>query len=173
MKGKKVIFLVLMLVITIAVLGSSWIPVAAAKTNETVVKPLVFEKPADIYLRKGGVYFSSSNYTGEARLTRFQAVGVYLKKNLEFVQPLTEIRANSSSGVEFKTLWGIVYVYYNLTSEQRAAWTKGDLSIYQYDPIKKTWSSCPSLLVQDESTKFGRLACVIPAFGVYGLASSN
>ena len=173
MKRYKIIFLVLALVIAIAGLGSSWIPAAAAKTNETVIKSLTFEQPADIYLRKGGVYFSSSNYTGEARLTRFQAAGVYLNRNLEFVQPLTEIRANSLSGVEFRTLWGIVYVYYNLTSEQRAAWTKGDLSIYQYDPIKKTWSACPSLLVQDESAKFGRLACVIPAFGVYGLAISK
>jgi len=72
MKHQKSTIIVLGLLLMFAfVLGYSQTVWAAQK--DTITKSLEYQKPLDIFLGKGGVYFPSSTYTGKAVVTRTEA----------------------------------------------------------------------------------------------------
>ena len=95
-------------------------------------------------------------------------------KKLLFTQPWLDIRVRDSAGAEFKKIYGIIYVYFNLSSEDRTAWDQGKLSIYYYDALKKSWQECPSRLLAEKGSQNGRVSCMITeGFGRYGMATKR
>jgi len=143
-------------------------PAKAAMKTDTVTKPLVYQKSLDIYLGKGGVYFPSSHYTGKAVLTRIEPENT---KKLTFTQRWSDIRLFDSGGKEFKPVYGYVYVYFNLSADDRTAWDKGKLSIYHYNATKKVWDECETQLLAGKNAPHGRVRfLLIDEFGLYGVA---
>jgi len=167
MKRKKIILLVLGLLLMFAlVLGYSE-PVKAAQ-KVTITKPLEYQKPLDIFVGHGGVYFPSSNYTGKAVLTRVEPINT---KNLTFTHRWLDIQLFDVKGKEIKSVYGYIYVYFNLNTEDYAAWKKEKLGIYYNDPATSKWVECPTYYVASRSSPYGRASCMITKdFGRYGIA---
>ena len=173
MNLKKLTLALIAIVIALAAVGGNWALALAETDNATLTKPVSFQKSADIYLRKAGVYMPSSNYTGTAVLARIEPTGKHADVNLIFAAPLLDFSLLDPDGDKFEIVWGVNYVYFNLNSEARAAWDDKKLSIYRYDPGKDDWLVCPSFLVRDASSKHGRLTCIINKFGLYALARAK
>jgi hypothetical protein len=167
MKRQKTILLILGFLLMFAlVLGYSE-PVKAAQ-KVTVTKPLVYQKPLDIFVGQGGVYFPSSSYTGKAVLTRAEPINT---KNLTFTHRWLDIQLLDVNGKEIKSVYGYIYVYFNLNSDDYAAWKKDKLGIYYYDPAISKWVECPTSYVASKSSPYGRVSCMITQdFGRYGIA---
>ena len=167
MKHQKTILLILGLLLTFALILGYSEPVKAAQ-KVTIAKPLVYQKPLDIFLGKGGVYFPSSSYTGKAVLTRVEPINT---KNLTFTHRWLDIQLLDVKGKEIKSVSGYIYVYFNLNSDDYLAWKKENLSIYYYDPATAKWLECPTSYVASKSSAYGRVSCLITKdFGRYGIA---
>jgi hypothetical protein len=145
-------------------------PRLPAPRDADAVGQLVFQQRADIFSGRAGAFFPSSNYTGFATLQRLDPTGDLRDRNLEFAQRLLELRLFDQQGNEFERAFGLNYVYFNLNRMDRIDWQTGDLSIYRLEPDSETWVKCPSHLVESKNPPHGRLACVVPDFGVFGLA---
>lgn len=166
MNNRKTILILVGFILVFA-LALGYGDTVKAGTN-SITKPLVYQKPLDISLGKGGVYFPSSSYTGKAVLTRIEPVDT---RKLTFTQRWLDIRLFDSKGKEFKTVYGYVYVYFNLNADDRAAWNKGKLGIYHYDQAKKVWVECETQLLAGKNAPYGRVRHLITKeFGLYGLA---
>jgi hypothetical protein len=169
MKGQRVLLTLFAILVVISTMAGNW-SYASAKEDTTAYFDIVFQKPAEIFLGKGGVFMVSSNYTGTAGITRIDPNNKYPAKELVFVERWIEFRIYDSNSNAFPILWGFNYVYFNLTSGTRKLMDDGDLKIYQWDTSKSEWVECPTLLVANENEPHGRAACVMTRFGLYGLA---
>lgn len=168
MKGQKAILLMVGFILMFALALSFAQPVKAAQKDDSITKPLTYQKPLDISLGKGGVYFPSSNYTGRAVLTRLEPKNT---KKLTFTHRWLDIRLFDPNGKEIKTVYGFVYVYFNLNADDLAAWNKGKLGIYYYNITKDTWDECATRLIASKNSPYGRVSCLIlDEFGRYGIA---
>ena len=167
MKHQKSILLILgFLLIFALVLGSSD-PVKAAQ-KVTITKPLVAEKPLDIFVGQAGVYFPSSSYTGKAVLTRVEPINT---KNLTFTHRWLDIQLFDVKGKEIKSVYGYIYVYFNLNTDEYEAWKKEKLGVYHVDPATSKWVECPTYYVASKNSPYGRVSCLITQdFGRYGIA---
>ncbi|NIP44003.1 MAG: hypothetical protein GWN00_18770 [Aliifodinibius sp.] len=169
MKNKKqflnLIGLLLALALTFGVIGS----VQAAQKNDAITKTLVYQKPLDISLGRGGFYIPSSYYSGRAVLARIEPVNTH---NLRFTQRWSDLHLYDTSGKEIKNVYGFVYAYFNLNAEDYSAWKKDKLSIYHYDQSKKVWEVCNTQWISGSTNaKYGRVACLVTQeFGLFGLA---
>ena len=166
MEQKKFVSLILILGFVFSLTIISWDKVRASENTESISKTLVYQKPLDISLGKGGVYFPSSNYTGTAVLSRIEPIDT---KQITFSQRWADIHLYDKSGKEFKNVYGYVYVYFNLNVEDRAAWNKGKLSIYHYNEVKKTWDETETQLLTYKNVPHGRVKVLLQEFGLYGL----
>ena len=167
MKYQKKILIILGLLLMFAfVLGYSQSVKAAQK--DTITKPLEYQKPLDIFLGKGGVYFPSSNYTGKAVVSRTEPANT---KNLTFTHRWLDIQLFDNKGKERKSVYGYIYVYFNLNTDDYGAWKKEKLGIYHYDRATSKWVECPTYYVASKSSPYGRVSCLITKdFGRYGIA---
>jgi hypothetical protein len=170
MKLKQLTLALVAVVIALAAVGGNWALALADEESKTLTQAVTYQRAADIYLRKAGVYMPSSNYTGKAVLKRLEPSGKHADTDLTFAAPLLDFTLLDPDGDEFEIVWGINYVYFNLDSEARAAWDDKELAIYRYDAGKDDWMLCPSFLVRDDSARHGRLTCFINKFGLYALA---
>ena len=161
---------------TNATVGVRPAPDARDKTSVPVqkdadaIEQVAFQQRADIFAGRAGAFFPSSNYTGFAALQRLDPTGDLRDRNLEFAQRLLELRLFNQQGNEFERAFGLNYVYFNLSRMDRIDWQTGDLSIYRFDRDLARWVNCPSHLVETKNPPHGRLACVVPGFGLFGLA---
>lgn len=153
----------------IFVTARTWDP-ALAKEDTIAYFELAQQQPNEIFLGKGGVYMVSSSYSGTAGITRKDPNYLYPPGNLVFVERWIEFQIYDSRGVAFPVLWGFNYVFFNLSHDTRRMVDEGDLKIYHWDALKRSWIECPTLLVVDENEPHGRAACVMTSFGLYGLA---
>jgi hypothetical protein len=149
--------------------GGIW-DTALAKEDTTAYFEVDFQQPAEIFLGKGGIFMVSSSYSGTAGITRRDPNYLYPSGNLVFVERWIDFQIYDARGVAFPNLWGFNYVYFNLTYDTRRMVDEGDLRIYHWDPLKRSWIECPTLLVVNENEPHGRAACVMTGFGLYGLA---
>lgn len=166
MKQKNFVSLIILLSMVFTLTLFSWEKVRASEKTTTITKTLVYQKPLDISLGKGGVYFPSSNYTGSAVLTRLEPVDT---KQIRFSQRWIDIHLYDKGGKEFKTVYGYVYVYFNLNVEDRAAWNKEKLSVYHYNVAKKIWEESETQLLANKNVPYGRVKVLVQEFGLYGL----
>lgn len=133
---------------------------------------LTFQRRLDLSHGNGGIFLPSSNYTGFAALSRIPFEELPESRRLEFVQEGLQFNFFDDQGKAFPRAFGMIYVYFNLTGDTRAAWNSGDLGIYRYNTSRNTWVSCDfgPYLIQTTNRPNGRLACVVTDFGLYGLA---
>ena len=167
MKNQKTILIILGLLLMFAfVLGTSQ-PVKAAQ-KETITKSLEYQKPLDIFMGRGGVYFPSSAYTGKAVISRTEPVNT---KNLTFTHRWLDIQLYDVKGKEIKSVSGYIYVYFNLNADDYVAWKKEKLSIYYYDPTTSNWVEYPTYYFASKSSPYGRVSTMIGKdFGRFGIA---
>jgi hypothetical protein len=194
MKRKMVFTPLAILVVVTGALGSMMVaaqevtpeyPVSALQTGypaPTEISPeddpddfayftLSYQQEAvDLFLGKAGVFMPISYFTGTAVVYRIQQTPFYEDRDLDFVERFLDLHAFTVKGVPYSTLWGVNYVYFNLTGPQRQAWEEGILRIYFYNDIEDEWVECPTFLIENKNEKKGRLACIMPGFGLYGLA---
>lgn len=173
MHTKKLFQLVIAFIVAFSATGGAWLGASAASksASKVITRDISFEDTADIFQGNSGVYFPSSAFTAEVELTRSDPTSRRGRSDLDFVQRWTEVRLYDSKGAEFKQVYGLIYVYYNLTKQQRRAWENGDLGIYYYNPDERDWERCEiERLISTKNRPNGRLACVISNFGLYGMA---
>jgi hypothetical protein len=169
MKNHKLILIIVAFALCFALATNSWESVNAKNKITTITKNLVYQKPLDISLGRGGVYFPSSFYTGTAELKRIEPVHT---KKLTFTQRWIDIKLYNTSGKSITTPRGFAYVYFVLNVEDRDAWNKDKLGIYQYNEAKKIWEETSArLITTDTNAPYGRLSLLIAdRYGLYGLA---
>ena len=107
MEQKKFVRLILILGFVFSLTIISWDKVRASENTESISKTLVYQKPLDISLGKGGVYFPSSNYTGTAVLSRVEPIDT---KQITFSQLWVDIHLYDKSGKEFKNVM-VMYMF--------------------------------------------------------------
>jgi hypothetical protein len=144
-------------------------PVFDTRTSDSVSKQITYQQPADIWRGNAGVFLPSSSFTGRLVLTQARSNAATAGQGLDFVQRLVDFRILDNKGAEFRQVFGLVYVYFNLNKQTRAAWEAGELSIYHYDTRQGKWVQCPTHLVQTRNLPHGRLTCYAGKFGTYGL----
>lgn len=168
MKFARTILITTLLVLAFALIFPSQESVKAADKNDSITKLMTYQKPLDISLGNGGVFFPSSTYTGQAVLNRIIPIHT---KQLTFSQRWVDIHLYDSTGKEFKKVYGYVYVYFNLNVDDWAAWKKGNLGIYHYNETKKIWEECETYFIENSNTPHGRVRFMVTQeFGLYGLA---
>lgn len=139
--------------------------------NELAYFPLTYQQEAvELFLGKAGVFMPISYFTGTAVVYRLQPTPFYEVRELDFEDRFLDLHIFTDMGVPYSILWGVNYIYFNLTGPQRQAWEEGVLKIYFYNDIEDEWVECPSFLIENKNEKKGRLACIMPGFGLYGLA---
>jgi hypothetical protein len=167
-KYRKLIFIIVGVAMVLILAMGYGEPAKAALKDKSITKSLVYQKPLDISLGRGGVYFSSSSYTGSVVLTRIKAENT---RKLTFTQRWSDIHLFDSKGKEFDKVYGYVYVYFKLNHQERAAWDKGELSIYHFNQTKKVWEECETQLLASKNAPYGLARFLITnEFGLYGLA---
>jgi hypothetical protein len=125
---------------------------------------------ADVYKGNAGFYMPSSNYTGWVEITRSES-GAGLIQGLRFRQHLAEVSLFDSDGDPIHQVVGVNYMYFNLNGQDLRDYQDGVLGIYHYDTTDNAWEACQyQSLIQSENAPYGRLACVVQDFGLYGLA---
>jgi hypothetical protein len=73
-------------------------------------------------------------------------------------------------GYPYTVFYGLNYVYFELVEETRTDWEEGVLSIYYLNPVSLDWEVCPTFFVDGNGKQKDRVTCVMPGFGLYGLA---
>jgi hypothetical protein len=128
----------------------------------------------DIYRGNAGIFMPSSNYTGTVTVERYDASKSNTAKNIQFTQQLVKIIVTNNQGNQINQVLGLNYVYFNLDQQSRTAYDKGELSIYHYSTQQKAWVPCQhQLLITDKNQPYGRIACIIQNFGLYGVAQQK
>lgn len=173
MKSRSLIFSLLAMLIAFCAVGSAWSVASAREPNESANFFLTFLEEAEVFLGKGGIYMPTSGYNAVAVINRWEPYGID-HKGLKFVERWIEFRIyDYDTTEEFNILLGVNYVYFNLTDLERKMWDAGKLSIYYFNEINNKWEACWTYLVPNESLPNGRVSCVMPGFGYYGLAKVN
>ena len=95
MKHRKMVFFLLGLTLVFILAIGQWSLAEAAQKNHSVTKSLEYQKPVDVSLGRGGVYFSSSSYTGSVVLTRIKAEP---HKKLTFTRRWSDIHLFDTKG---------------------------------------------------------------------------
>ena len=154
--------------------SSNVIPNTGAQTTDMRQKNVSVGTSEDIYRGNAGIYIPSSNYSGTVTVERYDASKSNTVKNIQFTQKLVKIIVTDNQGNQINQVSGLNYVYFNLDQQSRAAYDKGELSIYHYNPQQKAWVQCQNQLpITDKNQPYGRMACIIQNFGLFGVAQQK
>jgi len=167
MKGRKLLLILLTLVVTLGMFSE----VFAASQMISVKRSIKYDQFADIYLGKGGVYFSPSVYNGSVTVTRIDPDQSHNSKSFKFYPRWLDVSLilNGSTS-EVNKANGLVYVYFNLNQQTLNAWNENELDIFHFNESTKKWESCEVVrYVKTKNLPYGRLSCVIEKFGLYGM----
>lgn len=150
-------------------------PVVIAPTGDddviVVRQDVEFGETVDFYRGNAGVFLPSSAYNGEIELSRISTEATDPNQDIEFVHRLLEYRVFDGNDREVRLVRGLNYIYFNLNQQTFAAWDRGDLNIYHYNPDEREWEPCEfQIHIGTVNRPYGRLACVATEFGFYGLA---
>jgi hypothetical protein len=139
---------------------------------------VTFNKPADIWMGRTGVYFPASAYTGVVTLTR-EGMGNDTRmdhrlgqQNLKLMSSYLDFQLQTSAGTQVDRIVGLAYVYFNLFSGDLALWRNNQLAIYTYDPINQKWVECLVNQLVIKGPYSYRLACVATRTGIFALVQT-
>jgi hypothetical protein len=184
MNKKNAISAFFTLAMMLALLVGTW--QSAAAQDATPSAPSTSNAQTAIEFGRQGVFipagFSSNNVTVEkverSDLSAFTPV--------KFIRPLLRLKFTTDAGSTNNTPFVLTNVFYNLVSFERAAWDRGELSIYYRDVNDSTWKKCNTFLVDDSpvatsedetpgvrGSSGGRVACAVPQFTLVGLGSTT
>jgi hypothetical protein len=174
---KRFLMSFLALWLALASLAGAWNGALAAGNDHSasVSVELVGSEAADIWLKRGGVFMESSAYNGMLTLTRQPASQLVLEnfrlraQDLSLHRTFLQFEVENFNGRQVKRLYGLVYVYFNLTRAERRLWDAGKLAIYQYDAYEREWVECLANRYVTRSVQ-GRVACLATQTGLYALA---
>jgi hypothetical protein len=177
---KKFILTGLAIWLALASLGGVWESAFAARQaaeNSRTVS-ISSGKPADAWFGQAGVYFSNSAYSGKVILTR-PALGTRKspdarrgKQDLAASHRYLEFKVEDPAWKQVSLLRGLNYVYFNLNSEERVLWNKGDLAIYFFDTGEGEWVECLANHLVSKGDH-GRLGCLAAYTGLYVLGETT
>jgi hypothetical protein len=166
MRASKILLIFLVFCLSLGLTTQAF----AAEKTVKLQKKITSGTNADVYLGRGGVFFSNSVFSGVAQVTRMDPDQSHSSGKLRFFPRWLDARLYVDNE-EIKQARGLVYVYFNLDNQLRKAWDDGKLHIYQYVQKTGKWEMCQvELLVKTKYVPQGRLACVISNFGLYGMA---
>jgi hypothetical protein len=168
MRPPKITSIWLAITFCLCLAGSEWGAVHAQVKPTIVFEKIVYQKPLDVMLGGGGIYFPRAPFSGIAALKLVEPIPT---KKLAFTRPWMEIKVYDQEGQQIEAIRGYAYVYFILDKAERTAWDADTLGIYQYNPDKKVWEECDTRLLYDHSTPYGRLSVLAKGhYGLYGLA---
>ena len=173
MKRSNLLLNIFATVVTVALIGASWIPAFAEEEVSTAYYPLTYLEQADLYLGKAGVFMLSSSYNATATINRFEPQGIYPTEDLEFYDRWLDFGIYDYYGNPYKGLYGFNYAYFNLKYHTRRLWDQGELGIYRWDSVGKDWVKCQTFLVEMKNLPHGRVTCIMTTFGTYGIATEK
>lgn len=123
----------------------------------------------NLYLQRSGVHITRSNFSGTLVLSLKDKDPVKTK-SLYFQRKLIDARFLDEKGKRITSIQGAVYVYFNASSKEIAAFDRGELSIYYFDTWKNKWTTCYTFKVYGLDA---RLGCRALNYGLYGLGWEN
>lgn len=126
----------------------------------------------DIFQGNAGIFMPTSNYTGTVTVERYDPSKSNTVKNIQFTQQLLKVTVSDQQGNPITQVTGLNYVYFNLDEQSRSDYNNGNLAIYHYNPQLQSWVQCQyPVLITDKNRPYGRMACIIQNFGLYGVAA--
>ena len=157
-------------VILFAAFATSWKWGGASAEATVRAWDILYQKKYDNVVGSAGLSMPSSAYNGVLQISREPATH-QLKADFtpKFVTRWMEVQVFGMDGDRIKTVFGLNYVYFQSNKVLKRLFDEGNLAIYRYDAREEEWVECPSKLVQ-KGKKF-RLTCILPTFGIYGLAT--
>lgn len=123
----------------------------------------------NLYLQRSGVHITRSNYSGTLILA-LKDKDPLKTKSLYFQRKLVDARFIDENGSRISGIQGAVYIFYNVSPKEMAAFDRGELNIYYFDTWKNAWTACYSFKVYGLE---GRLGCRALNYGLYGLGWSR
>lgn len=168
MKTNKTLLLSIAFLIVSLMLFSTWETVTAQTQTLTATKTMEEEKSVYMPFGRGGIYIPKAVNNGYVQLTRTWGADT---KKIAFTQPWLQVKLFNQNNKEITTVKSSAYLFFSLNEEERAAWDKGLLSIYQYNVEKKTWDICKTYFIGGiSSTSYGRVIFQISnTYGIYAL----
>jgi hypothetical protein len=144
---------------------------AMVKEDAIAYFDLIMDEPAEAFLANAGVFMPSSSYDGIAIISRQVPTYRNPDEGMSFVDRWLTFYINAPYGVQANLLYGINYAYFNLNETTRLMWDQGTLQIYYYAPMYYEWTVCNTFFIADKNKPYGRVACIMPDFGMYGLVN--
>jgi hypothetical protein len=158
-------------VLLVVILLVGWSDRALADSdNNFQIFDLVYGEPQELYLGKAGIVVTKSYYNATAMIMRVQPSPDYPQDELDFADRWVDYHIFDNFGYSYTVFYGLNYVYFELIEETRTDWEEGALSIYYYNPVSVQWEVCPTFFVDGHRKQKDRVTCVMPGFGLYGLA---
>jgi hypothetical protein len=148
---------------------------SASATHDDEFAPfdLVYGEPQELYLGKAGIVVTKSYYNAQAMIGRIQPNPDYPADDLDFADRWVDYHIFDYFGYPYTVFYGLNYVYFELVEETRSDWEEGVLSIYYYNPVSFEWEVCPTFFIDGNKKQKDRVTCVMPGFGLYGLAEAK
>ena len=156
--------------LVLALLAASFTPAAADREDQFHDFELVYGEPQELVLGKAGIVVTKSYYNAIGVIGRVQPNPDYPPDNLDFADRWVDYHIFDYYGTPYTVFYGLNYVYFELIEATQTDWEEGELSIYYFNPVNRRWEVCPTFFVDGNGKQRDRLTCVMPGFGLYGLA---
>jgi hypothetical protein len=94
--------------------------------------------------------------------------------DIKYRLPALAVRFLNEHGGIVEDINALVYVFFNITKAERAAWFMGgmnDIAIWYVNEETLQWEICPTMFVNDGTSD--RLACLAPGSGYYVLSRGD
>jgi hypothetical protein len=156
--------------LALALLAVSFERAAADRDDQYHDFDLVYEQPQELVLGKAGIVVTKSYYNAIGVIGRVQPNPGVPPGELDFADRWVDYHIYDFSGFPYTVFYGLNYVYFELIEATQTDWEEGELSIYYFNPISRRWEVCPTFFVDGKRAQKDRVTCVMPGFGLYGLA---
>jgi hypothetical protein len=160
------------ILVTILLAGSPG-RVLADHDDQFLAFSLVYEEPQELVLGKAGIVVTKSYYNAVGVIGRVQPSPDYPQDDLDFADRWVDYHIFDYLGRPYTVFYGLNYVYFELMEQTQTDWEEGVLSIYYLNPASNQWEVCPTFFVDGKGKQKDRVTCVMPGFGLYGLAEEQ
>ena len=152
--------------------GGPSLPVSDKNSKDTSWQWVDLGDKVDAYKGNSGIYMPSAGVSGWLKIERFDASNDEMPIGLRFAQDLVEVGLFDKKLDQIDVrMYGMNYLYFNLTSVSRKAYDAGNLGIFSYNQDTDKWEACQvEMLIKTKNGPNGRLACIVNDFGLYALA---
>ncbi|MEX2162443.1 MAG: hypothetical protein WD751_11095 [Anaerolineales bacterium] len=175
MAKPKIVYRIALFALPILLLAVWAVPAFAFQDEPPIRKEqhLELNQDYEVIIGNGGVFIDDAQYIdstlvvkAEQPLTKF---GFHWH---QFTQRTLDIRIYDKTGDQFKWVYGLVRVYFNLDKFQYDKWIdeEANMSIWYFDELGGGWRKCVTHWEAVPGLAKGRLWCVVRYYTRYGLA---